>query len=147
VPVRLAGLTAGGVGAFRCAEEVLSYREDVERRARAQGLQPVRWPEPFPADTEWAMLAATYAKEIGRGVAFSLAAFRQAFAAGRDLGRRENVLIAAAACEMHPAALIRGAELRATRERLDRATAAAAAAGVLDVPAVMVGDRVIHGPP
>ena len=26
------------------------------------------------------MLAATYAKQIGRGVAFSLAAFRQAFA-------------------------------------------------------------------
>ena len=33
-----------------------------------------------------AMLAATYAKRIGRAVAFSLAAFRQAFAGGRDLG-------------------------------------------------------------
>ena len=62
------------------------------------------WPEPFPSDSEWAMLVATYAKQIGRAVAFSLAAFRQAFAAGRDLSERDNVLIAAAACEMHPLA-------------------------------------------
>ena len=66
------------------------------------------------------MLAATYAKQIGRGVAFSLAAFRQAFAGGRDLAERDNVLIAAAACEMHPTALIKGAELGSIAERLER---------------------------
>ena len=53
------------------------------------------------------MLAATYAKQVGRTVAFSLAAFRQAFAGGRDLGDTDTVLIAAAACEMHPAAVLR----------------------------------------
>ena len=47
----------------------------------AYGLPPIRWPEPFPGNTLVAMRAATYAKEIGRAVAFSLAAFRQAFAA------------------------------------------------------------------
>ena len=145
VPVRLDGLAAGGVGAFRCAEEELIYREDVEARARRYELQPVRWPEPFPSDTSWAMLAATYAKQIGRGVAFSLAAFRQAFAGGRDLGERDNVLIAAAACEMHPVALTKGAELGSIAERLDRATAEAAAAGVLDVPAIVIDGEVFHG--
>jgi 2-hydroxychromene-2-carboxylate isomerase len=145
IPVRLSGLAAGGVGAFRCAEEETIYRDDVEARAARYGLQPVRWPEPFPADTEWAMLAATYAKEIGRGVAFSLAAFRQAFAAGRDLEERESVLLAAAACEMHPTAVVKGAALASVRARLDAATAAAAAAGVLDVPAVVAGGRVFHG--
>ncbi len=35
VPVRLGGLAAGGVGAFRCAEEETIYRADVEARARA----------------------------------------------------------------------------------------------------------------
>jgi 2-hydroxychromene-2-carboxylate isomerase len=145
IPVRLSGLVAGGVGAFRCAEEETIYRDDVESRAARYGLQPVRWPEPFPADTEWAMLAATYAKEIGRGVAFSLAAFRQAFAAGRDLGERDSVLMAAAACEMHPAAVVKGAGLASARARLDAATTAAAAAGVLDVPAVLAGGRVFHG--
>src|SRR4051795_7481254 len=129
-PVRLGGLRAGELGPFRCAAEVDAYREDVARRVAASGLQPLRWPEPFPADTEWAMLVATYAKHIGRAVAFSLAAFRQAFAGGRDLGERDNVLIAAAGCEMHPTAGIKGAELRSTRERLEAATADARAAGV-----------------
>jgi 2-hydroxychromene-2-carboxylate isomerase len=135
VPVRF-----DSVGPFRCAEEVAAYQEDVERAARAQALQPVRWPDPFPADSEWAMLAATYAKQIGRAVAFSLAAFRQAFAAGRDLSDRDNVLLAAAACEMHPTAVIKGAELRGTRERLTAATDEARAAGVRDVPAVVTAD-------
>ena len=125
------------VGPFRCAEEIEAYREDVERVALVQGVQPLRWPEPFPADSEWAMLAATYAKQIGRAVAFSLAAFRQAFAAGRDLGERDTVLLAAAACEMHPAAVIKGAELRGTRARLEAAEAQAAAAGVREVPALL----------
>ena len=57
------------------------------------------------------MLAATYAKRIGRAVAFSLAAFRQTFAGGRDLGDENTILIAGAACEMHPTALRKGIEL------------------------------------
>jgi len=130
----------GEPGPFRCEEEVAAYREDVDRAARAQGVQPLVWPEPFPPDSEWAMLVATYAKQIGRAVAFSLAAFRQAFAGGRDLSERDNVLIAAAACEMHPAAVIKGAELRGTRARLEQASGEARAAGVRDVPAVLTGD-------
>jgi 2-hydroxychromene-2-carboxylate isomerase len=140
VPVRI-----GGVPAFRCAEEETIYRDEIEARARAHELQPLRWPEPFPADTELALLAATYAKQIGRAVAFSLAAFRQAFAGGRDLGDPESVLIAAAACEMHPVAVTKGAALRSIAERLDDATARAAAAGVREVPAVVAGGRVFHG--
>jgi 2-hydroxychromene-2-carboxylate isomerase len=132
-------------GPFRCQEEVNSYKEDVERRAAALGLMALRWPDPFPADTEWAMLAATYAKQIGRGVAFSLAAFRQAFAAGRDLSERDNVLIAAAGCEMHPAALVKGAELRGTREALRANTERARADGVRTLPAVWVDGRVLEG--
>jgi 2-hydroxychromene-2-carboxylate isomerase len=111
---------------FRCAEEVSSLREDVERGAAALGLQPVRWPEPFPFDSERAMLAATYAKQIGRAVAFSLAAFRQAYAAGRSLEEVDNVLIAAAACEMHPRAVLKAIESQNVREALDEATARAA---------------------
>lgn len=140
VPVRL-----GHVGGFRCAEEAAIYRSEIERRAAAYGLLPLRWPPELPADTEWAMLVATYAKQAGRVVAFSMAAFRQAFAAGRDLGERDTVLIAAAAAEMHPAAVIKAAALRGIRRRLDDATAAARAAGVRDVPAVRVDERVFHG--
>ena len=127
----------GEVGPFRCAEEECAYREDVERAARAQGVQTLRWPDPFPSDTDFALLAATYAKQIGRAVAFSLAAFRQAFAGGRDLGERDTVLLAAAACELHPTAVIKGAELRGTRARLVAATEQARAAGVRELPAVV----------
>jgi 2-hydroxychromene-2-carboxylate isomerase len=140
VPVHL-----GGPGAFRCAEEEDIYKAEVERRAAAYGVMPLRWPPELPPDSEWAMLVATYAKQGGRVVAYSMAAFRQAFAAGRDLGERDTVLLAAAAAEMHPAAVIKGAELKGTRRRLDEATAAARAAGVSDVPAVRIGDRVFHG--
>ena len=52
------------------------------------------------------------------------------------------MLIAAAACEMHPTAVLRGAELRSIGEQLQATTAAAAAAGVSDVPAIVVGTHV-----
>jgi 2-hydroxychromene-2-carboxylate isomerase len=144
-PVRLSGLRAGELGPFRCLAEVDAYREDIARRAVLYGVQPLRWPADFPPDAEWAMLVATYATQIGRGVAFSLAAFRQAFAAGRDLSERDNVLIAAAACEMHPAAVIKGAELRGTREKLEAASAQARAEGVRSLPAVVIDGTVLHG--
>ena len=134
-----------GSPAFRCAAEVDAYREDIERRAVSLGVLAIRWPEPFPADVGWATLAATYAKQIGRGVAFSLAALRQAFAGGRDLSQVDNVLLAAAACEMHPQAVIKGVELASTRHALDEAHERAAADGVDLVPAIWVDGQVLAG--
>ena len=131
--------------AFRCAAEADAVREDVVRRAEALGLQPVRWPAAFPFDSELAMRVATYAREIGRTVPFAQAAFRQAFAGGHDLSDPDYVLIAAAACEMHPRAVLAAAQRESTGEQLRAATAAATAAGVRDVPAVRVGDRVFEG--
>ena len=119
---------------------------EVERLAAALGLQPLRWPSNWPPDTTRAMLAATYAKRVGRGVAFSLAAFRQEFAGGRDIGDENTVLIAGAACEMHPVALGKGIELRSTVEALDAATRRARDAGIRTVPAIQVGDRTYQGP-
>ncbi len=124
--------------AFRCAEERDVFRSEIERRARELSLQPLRWPEPFPFDSALAMRVATYAASIGRAVPFAQAAFRQAFAGGHSLADPDFVLIAAAACEMHPAAVLRGAELRATTERLAASTAEAARAGVTEVPAVVI---------
>jgi 2-hydroxychromene-2-carboxylate isomerase len=117
----------------------------IERRAGELGLQPLRWPPEYPFDSTLAMRAATYAKSIGRTVPFAQAAFRQAFAGGRSLAEPDNVLIAAAACEMHPAAVLQGAELRSVHERLSTTTAQAARAGVSDVPAVRIGVSVFVG--
>jgi 2-hydroxychromene-2-carboxylate isomerase len=121
-------------------------REQIERDAEALGLQPFRWPATLAPDTEQAMLAATYAKKIGRAVAFSLAAFRQTFAGGRDLADENTILIAGAACEMHPSALRKGINLTSTRAALSDATRRAQEAGAATLPAIQIGDRVYAGP-
>ncbi len=120
-------------------------RPELERRAAELELQPLRWPDPFPFDSSLAMRVATYAKSIGRTVPFAQAAFRQAFAGGHSLQNPDFVLIAAAACEMHPAAVLRGAEMRSVAEQLSAATVTAAEIGVGDVPAVVVDGQVFHG--
>jgi 2-hydroxychromene-2-carboxylate isomerase len=117
---------------------------EVERRITARALQPLRRP-PAGGDGRPALLAATYAKQIGRGVAFSLAAFRQAFAGGRSLADRDTVLIAAAACEMHPTAVLRALDTRGVAGALDRASSRAVAAGVSRVPAVCVDGAIFAG--
>ena len=131
--------------AFRCREEEEIFRAEVERRAAELGLQPLRWPDPFPFDSELAMRVATYAASIGRAVAFAQAAFRQAFAGGRRLDDPDHILIAAAACEMHPAAVLSAARQQSVRRSLSQATARAVSLGVRDVPAVAVGERIFQG--
>ncbi len=130
---------------LRSREQQQIHREQIARRAATLGLQPLRWPEPFPFDSALAMRVATYAKSIGRSVPFAQAAFRQAFAGGHSLEQVDHVLIAAAACEMHPAAVLAGAELRSVQRELSSATARAAERQITEVPAVAVGGRVFLG--
>jgi 2-hydroxychromene-2-carboxylate isomerase len=145
-PVLLGGLFARFArGSWSLTDAREAGMREVERRARAQALQPVRWPEPFPANTLHAMRVATYAKSIGRTVSFALAAFRQAFAGGRDLTDPDNVAIAAAACELHPNAIAKGAGSAAVKARLREETDRAGDRGVFGVPAVVAGDEVFWG--
>ena len=118
---------------------------EVERRAAEYELPAVRWPEPWPGNMLTAMRAAVFAKETGRAVAFSLAAFRQAFAGGNDLGNVDYVLMAAAACELHPNAVLKGIESRTVKDGLRAATDEAGDRGVVGVPSVVVGDEVFWG--
>ena len=118
---------------------------EIERRADEYGLLPVKWPDDWPTNTLKAMRAAVFAQQAGRAVAYSLAAFRQAFAAGRDLADLDNVLIAAAACELHPRAVLKGIELQSTKDRLKQATQDAYDRGVRGVPSVAVGDEIFWG--
>jgi 2-hydroxychromene-2-carboxylate isomerase len=118
---------------------------EVERRASAYGLAPIVWPDPWPGNMLTAMRVATFAKQTGRTVSFSLAAFRQQFAAGRDLSDPDNVMIAGAACELHPRALLKAVQTEIVKGALREATDAAAARGVEGVPALVVGERVFWG--
>jgi 2-hydroxychromene-2-carboxylate isomerase len=117
----------------------------VERRAADYGLARLAWPEPWPGDMLFAMRVATFAKQTGRTVSFALAAFRQQFAAGRDLSEHDNVLIAAAACELHPNAVTKAAGMATVKGALIDATEAAAELGVIGVPSIAVGGEVFWG--
>jgi 2-hydroxychromene-2-carboxylate isomerase len=119
---------------------------ELSRRVAAQELLALRLPAQWPPETEFAMRVATYAKGGGKSIAYSLAAFRQAFAGGRDLGDEGTVLLAAAACEMHPAAVLKGAGTRATGNALRRAGERARAAGVTALPAFRLGAATTCGP-
>jgi 2-hydroxychromene-2-carboxylate isomerase len=147
IPVTASRLPAADtLEGWRCETDREAFFERIARTAARRGLQPLVWPQPLPFDSSFAMRVATYAKQIGRTVPFALAAFRQAFAGGRDLSVPDNVLIAAAACEMHPNAVLKAAALGSIAARLDAATALAAQRGVRDVPAVWLATgEVFHG--
>jgi 2-hydroxychromene-2-carboxylate isomerase len=120
---------------------------EIQRRAAERGLPEVIYPAGWPLDNYSLnpARAAVYAKESGRVVSFSLACFRQVFAAGKDMSDVDNVLVAAAACELHPNAVLKGIETNSVKERLRAATDEALAVGVEGIPTVAVGDELFWG--
>jgi len=121
--------------------------EEIRRRAAARGMPEIRYAEGWPRES-YSLIpirAAVYAKESGRVVSFSLAAFRQAFAAGRRLDEVDNVLLAAAACELHPNAVLKGIETKSVKETLKRATDEAIELGVEGIPTVSAGGQLFWG--
>jgi 2-hydroxychromene-2-carboxylate isomerase len=123
------------------------HLEEIQRRAAERGLPEVRYPNGWPVENYSLnpTRAAIYAKESGRVVSFSLACFRQVFAAGRDMSEVDNVLLAAAACELHPNAVIKGIETKSVKEKLRTATEEAIALGVEGIPTVAVGEHLFWG--
>jgi 2-hydroxychromene-2-carboxylate isomerase len=121
--------------------------DEIQRRAAKRGLPEVIYPKGWPVENYSLnpTRAAIYAKESGRVVSFSLAAFRQVFAGGRDMSDVENVLLAAAACELHPNAVLKGIETKSVKERLKRATEEAIQLGVTGIPTVAVGGELFWG--
>jgi 2-hydroxychromene-2-carboxylate isomerase len=145
-PILLGGLfKAYGRSSWMLGPEREEGMRECERRAEEYGLMPIVWPDPVPGNTLYAMRVATYAKGIGRSVSFALAAFRQAFAGGRDLTDPDNVAIAAAACEMHPNAIAKAAASDGVKRQLIEATERAGELGVRGVPSVRVRDQVFWG--
>ena len=88
--------------------------------------------------------AATFAKGSGRAVAYSLALFRQIFSAGRTLDE-DTVLIAGAACELHPNALLKGIESQVVKDGLASATNDAYELGVRGVPTIALDGQLFWG--
>jgi 2-hydroxychromene-2-carboxylate isomerase len=121
--------------------------EQIQRRAAERGLPEVRYPKGWPVENYSlnAIRAAVYAKESGKVVSFSLACFRQVFAAGRDMSDVNNVLIAAAACELHPNAVLKGIETESVKKKLQAATDRAIDLGVEGIPTIAIGTKLFWG--
>src|SRR5947209_9701559 len=91
---KMTGRSSWALGDYRRREVGMA---EIERRARAYGLPPMRWPDPWPGDYLLAMRATTFAFAAGCGREFALQAFRDAFQRGADLQLPEHVHAAAAA--------------------------------------------------
>jgi 2-hydroxychromene-2-carboxylate isomerase len=128
-------------------EDRKAHVAEIQRRADERGLPEVVFPEGWPVENYSLnpVRAAIYAKESGRVVSFSLACFRQVFAAGRDMSDVDNVLIAAAACELHPNAVLKGIETQSVKDKLRTATDNALARGIVGIPTIAVGDELFWG--
>jgi len=120
---------------------------EVERRAAAYGLPPVRWPEPWPGNMLLAMRAATAAAQISpdAGRAFLLSAVRLGFRDGRDLSDPAAVTDAAAAAGLDGDALLAAAVTPVVKAALRERTDEAIALGVRGVPSVVVDGEAFWG--
>jgi 2-hydroxychromene-2-carboxylate isomerase len=136
-----------GVPPWSVKEGREEQMREIERRAEKRALPTIRWIDGWPLETISlpALRAGIFAQQAGRAVAYSLAAFRQMFAGGKNLADVDNVLIAAAACELHPRAVLKGIETKSVKDGLKAATQRAIDRGVTGVPTVAVGDELFWG--
>jgi 2-hydroxychromene-2-carboxylate isomerase len=145
-PVFLGGIfKQRGFGSWADTPERAENVAEVERRAAAYGLPPVRWPPGWPPNTLAAMRAATWAKREGRGREFALAAFRTAFVDGRSLAEPAALEAAAAAAGLAADDVPGAVRDPAVKEALRAATDAAWARGVRGVPTLVAGGELYYG--
>lgn len=118
---------------------------EVEARALARGLPPIRWPQPWPGNSLRAMRAAVYAARAGAGDRFAREAFRVHFAEGRSLERADSIADAAERAGVDAAAAVAAADDPAVKAQLRANTDGALAVGVFGVPTVVVAGVVFWG--
>ena len=139
---RLTGRSSWALGDYQRRQAGMA---DIERRALAYGLPPMRWPDPWPADYLTAMRATTYAFSIGRGREFAMQSYRDAFQGGSELSLADNVVRSAARAGLDADAVRAGASDPQIKQALRDATDAAYDRGVFGVPTIAIGDELFWG--
>jgi 2-hydroxychromene-2-carboxylate isomerase len=139
---RLTGRSSWALGDYQRRQAGMA---DIERRALAYGLPPMRWPDPWPADYLTAMRATTYAFSLGRGRDFTMQAYRDAFQRGSELSVAANVLQSAARAGLDPEAVRTATSDPEIKQTLRDATDAAYDRGVFGVPTIAIGDELYWG--
>jgi 2-hydroxychromene-2-carboxylate isomerase len=139
---KLTGRSSWALGDHRRREGGMA---EIERRAHGYGLPPIRWPDPWPGDYLFAMRVATFAFSAGRGHAFTMRAFADAFERGRDLALAAHVLDAAQHAGLDRDAVQAAVAQRPVKQALIDATDAAHDLGVFGVPTIAVGGELFWG--
>ncbi|HYF25538.1 MAG TPA: DsbA family protein [Baekduia sp.] len=147
VPVLLGALFARrGHGSWADTDARAAQMAEVERRAAAYGLPPVRWPDGWPRNGLPAQRAATWARAQGAGPAFARAAFARAFVRGEPLDDLDVLASAAAEAGLPAARLPDALADQEVKDALRAATDAAWELGVRGIPTLRTGDdRLLFG--
>jgi 2-hydroxychromene-2-carboxylate isomerase len=118
---------------------------EIENRARSYGLEPMRWPAQWPANSLAAMRAAVWARDEGRLDAFADAVYRAEFARGADIADVDLLADCADHVGLDGAALPAAITRADIKQRLRRATQSAWEAGVRGVPTLVDRGTVFFG--
>jgi 2-hydroxychromene-2-carboxylate isomerase len=118
---------------------------EVERRARDYGLEPIRWPDPWPGNYLMAMRAATFAFAAGRGRELTRRAFRDGFQRGRDLSIPAHVLDAAEHAGLDRTEVAAATQDPEIKQALRETTDAAHELGVIGVPTIAIDRELFWG--
>ena len=134
-----------GWGSWGHTDEREAGMAEIERRAAAYGLPPVRWPEVWPGNSLHGARAAVWAEHHGRGDAFIRAAYRAIFGEGSDVADHDVLRDVAAAIGLPPHELEEAIADPALKDELKQRTSAAIEAGVRGVPPLRIGDELVFG--
>jgi 2-hydroxychromene-2-carboxylate isomerase len=135
----------GNVPPVTVAHKAAYLVKDLVDWARYLGLPEFRLPENFPINSLKANRLGLVAAEQGRIAAFSHAAYRAAFAEGRDLNDPQVLEALARAAGLEPAAALARTENQEIKDALRRNTEEAVARGAFGAPTFFVGDTMFFG--
>jgi 2-hydroxychromene-2-carboxylate isomerase len=118
---------------------------DCDARAAEHGLDPIRWPDPWPTSDLLVARAMAHAQKQGILREFALSAMRLQFREGRDLGDADAVAEAAARVGIAAAELRHALDDQSVKDAVRATTDEALAVGVIGVPTVAVAGELFWG--
>ncbi len=144
-PIYLRGLDSFANGVPYSSSKLAYLMRDLARCAAHEGVTLTQ-PPTFPIDGLQALRGAIVAQDSGAFDRYHRAAFRAAWAEGRDITKKEVVgTLLAEALGSSEATALEAMSVPSVKDRLREATAAAEARGVFGVPTFFVGDEMFWG--
>ena len=145
-PIYLFGLfKLNGRSSWVFSDQREARMREIEKRAAAYELPPIRWPDSFPADLVRLNRAATAANREGREREFSRLAFRAIYVDGVDASTTEHLHRLGAESGLDPDAFMAAIDGEEVKAQLRATTEEAHHLRVPGVPTVVIGGHVVWG--